>query len=405
MSISDFDPFSVSYTADPREQFAFFHREAPLFQHPTLGTWFAHGHAEVRAFLDHPQMTTDISLMAGADDDAEERMERWPITETQRSDSGFSNPAKHARMRKLLNPDFKPTMIRKMAATVTDVVAKQCGALQSETELDVVELVQRVPLTTISRILGLDESGADAEMFLSSAPDFFRGLGPLASPEVRDVTEAAAGRMITVLKRVLEERRIAPRNDLISEVDALSREMGGFDDDDIVRSLVVLLAAGTDTTRLASSLAIRTLLAHPEHAAELRANRDRMDAAVMELLRYDSQTKFLVRIVDGDCPWGEQVIPSGSVMMMSPFAAGWDPKVVDRPDVLDFSRQNKSGLTFGFGPRYCLGVHLAKLQLGAILGFFLDHVPPTAELDTDGITWAPENLFLREVTRMPLHLR
>jgi cytochrome P450 len=308
-------------------------------------------------------------------------------------------------MRKLLNPDFKPTMIRKMAATVTDVVAKQCGALQSETELDVVELVQRVPLTTISRILGLDESGADAEMFLSSAPDFFRGLGPLASPEVRDVTEAAAGRMINVLKRVLEERRIAPRNDLISEVDALSREMGGFDDDDIVRSLVVLLAAGTDTTRLASSLAIRTLLAHPEHAAELRANRDRMDAAVMELLRYDSPTKFLVRIVDGDCPWGEQVIPSGSVMMMSPFAAGWDPKVVDRPDVLDFSRQNKSGLTFGFGPRYCLGVHLAKLQLGAILGFFLDHVPPTAELDTDGITWAPENLFLREVTRMPLHLR
>jgi hypothetical protein len=64
-------------------------------------------------------------------------------------------------------------MIRAMSATVRDVVAKHCVPLQTEPSLDVVERVQEVPLTTVSRILGIDESGAHAELFLKAAPDYF----------------------------------------------------------------------------------------------------------------------------------------------------------------------------------------------------------------------------------------
>ncbi len=405
MVAPDFDPFSLEYTADPRPFFAEFQRERPLFFHEPLGSWFAHGYDEVKAFLTHPAMGTRIDLVPGYAEGAEARMERWPITETSRNRWTFQDEAKHSRLRKLLAPDFKPAMIRRMAATVEDVVRKRCAALQSEGEVDVVELVQQVPLATISRILGLDDSGPDVQMFLDAAPDYFRGMNPLSPDALRDLTEVAAGRMAEVLGRALEERRSRPQEDLITQVLQTSQEMGGFDDAEIVDSLVVLLAAGTDTTRLASSLAVRTLTRFPRELEELRADRSLLDGAIMELLRYESPTKFLSRITSEDFEWAGQTIPRGSVVLLCPFAGGWDEKAFPKPEVLDLRRDLRGSLSFGYGARYCLGVHLAKLQLGAILGFFLDHMPAGAELDESGIQWDPQNMFLREVTRMPMRVR
>ena len=68
-------------------------------------------------------------------------------------------------------------------------------------------------------------------------------------------------------------------------------------------------------------------------------------------------------------------------------------------------RDLKGSLSFGFGSGYCLGVHLARLQVGEILGFYLDHLPSTATLDPSRITWDPMNLMLREVTSLPVRIR
>lgn len=405
MSSPEFDPFSLEYTAEPQRIFAELQRERPLLHHEALGSWFAHGYDEVKAFCSHPQMGARLDLVPGFDEGEEARLERWPVTEASRIRAGTEDVSRHSRRRQLLAPDFKPAMIRAMSATVHDVVAKHCAPLQTERELDVVELVQEVPLTTVSRILGIDESGAHAELFLEAAPDYFRGLNPLSPDALRDRAEVAAVSMYGVIAGLVEERRLQPREDLISQVVRAAQELGDFSNEEVVDALVVLVAAGTDTTRLASSLAIRTLLAHPEKLEELRANRDLLDDAILELLRFEGPTKFLVRIASEDVAWGDQTIPQGAIVMMSTFAAGWDPRAFPDPHVLDFGRDQKGSLTFGFGARYCLGVHLAKLQIGAILSFFLDHVPPGAEIQADGIAWDPANMFLREVTRMPMRIR
>ena len=169
VSTIEFDPFSLEYTADPKPLFARFHREAPLVRHAGLNAWFAHGYEEVKSFFAHPAVGTEAELFQGFAGDPEERARRWPVTERSRSYGSFSDPEAHVRLRKLLAPDFKPTMIRKMAATVQDVVAKHCGPLTHGGTHDVVQLVQSVPLATISRVLGLDESSANAEVFLQAA--------------------------------------------------------------------------------------------------------------------------------------------------------------------------------------------------------------------------------------------
>jgi cytochrome P450 len=174
---------------------------------------------------------------------------------------------------------------------VTDVVDKLCAPLQWERELDMVTLVQSVPLLIISRLLGLDEASSDAELFLRAAPAYFRGINPLADESARDEAELAANQMFEVLSRTVESRRRDPQTDMVTQTLEMAAGMGGVTTEDVVRALVILVAAGTDTTRLTTSLAVRTLLANPTAFEALKANRDDVKNAVMELLRYDSPTK------------------------------------------------------------------------------------------------------------------
>ena len=405
MSLQDFDPFSTDYTANPKPWFEIFYREARVFHHPGLGAWFVHGYDEVRQILSHPEIGFNTNLIPGYEEASEERAKRWPVTERSRRDSGFSDPVKHARMRKLLAPDFKPSMIRRMAATVEDVARKRCEPMLGANEVDVVELIREIPLITISRILGLDEEAPGTKLFLEAAPAYFRGANPLSPDELRDETEQAAGKMLGVLSAEVEARRQQPREDLISQTLEFAREFDEITNEDIANLLVILVAAGTDTTRLASSLAIRTLIENPELRRTLAADRSLLDNAFFEFLRFDSPTKFLARITGTDVEVGGHTIPKGAFILPSPFAAGWDPEGYENASTFDPRRSPRGHLSFGLGEHYCLGVHLAKTQVGAILSFFLDHLTDEARVEHDGITWDPMNMFLREVTRMPIRLR
>jgi len=402
-----FHPFAMEYTADPRPYFAEFHESGELFEHSEFGAWFAHDYDSVRTFCDHPRMSRRPGAIPSFEAGAAERLERWPITESGMSGAGMQTTEADDRLvlRKLLAQDFRPGMIRRMTSTVRDVVAKHCAPLQWERDLDVVDLVQGVPLAVISRLLGISDSGANSEIFLTSAPDFFRGMSLLAPDDVRDRAESAAQKMFQVLAEEVADRRANPRDDMISQVIEIADDMNDVEPEQVVSSLVVLVAAGTDTTRLSTSLAIKTLLSHPVECERLRTHRELLPNAIMELLRYESPTKFLSRTTIEDVVWKGQTIPSGSIVLLSIFGAGWDPKVFRNPSLFDPTRDLKGSLSFGFGAGYCLGVHLARLQVGELVGFFLDHMPRTTSFDPDAITWDPTNILLREITSLPIRIR
>jgi cytochrome P450 len=299
MTLPPFHPFSLDYTANPKPYFAQFHADGRLLEHEEFGAWFAHDYESVRAFCDHPQMSRRPRIEPGPEEDMEARLARWPILDA-RMMGGTTAPQDEEYndqlvLRQVLAPDFRPGTIRKMAATVRDVVAKHCAPVQWEKEVDIVSLVQAVPLQVITQLLGIEESGANAEIFLTAGPDFFRGIGPLVSDEAKDRAEAAALAMIQVLAEEVESRRANPRDDLISNVMEIVDQTDGMDPGEVIPTLVVLLAAGTDTTRLTTSLAVKTLLDHPEELEKLRANRELLPNAIMELMRFEGATKFLAR--------------------------------------------------------------------------------------------------------------
>jgi len=406
MTLPPFHPFSLDYTANPKPYFAEFHRDNRLVFVPEMNAVAVHGYDAVRAFCDHPQMSrnpADAGLVDPAQDDY--RMGRWPTLESQMRRTVAGDQQGLARMREMLAPDFKPAMIRKMASTVKSVVDEVCAPLATERELDMVTLVQAAPLLIISKLLGIDEATADAGLFLRAAPDYFRGINPLADDACRDQAERAATEMFEVLARTVESRRRNPQTDMVTQVLDIAAGMGDVTTDDVVRALVILVAAGTDTTRLTTSLAVKTLLSHPRELEALRRNRDDVKNAVMELLRFESPTKFLVRIAVEDVDWEGQTIPRGTIVLLSIMGAGWDPRAFPEPQRFDVNRDLKGSLNFGFGSSYCLGVHLARLQVGTLVHFLLDHLPSTATIDEAGMRWDPRNLFLREITSLPVHVR
>lgn len=406
MTLPDHHPFSLEYTANPRPVFARAHADDRFIDLPEMNAVLVHGYDAVRSFCDHPLMSRN-PIDAGFGDEASlrARRERWPTLEASMTDTGLQREDGTNLIRQLLAPDFRPGMIRKMADTVREVVETVCAPLQHERDLDVVELVQEVPLRVISRLLGIEDATRDADLFLSCAPDYFRGLNPISGESDRDKAEAAAIQMLDILGRTVESRRSDPRTDLVTQVIEIADGLGDVEARDLVRALVILVAAGTDTTRLSTSLAVKTLLSHPETFELLREDRSKVGNAVMECLRYEGPTKYLVRASTEDVEFGGQVVPKQRLVLLSIMGAGWDPRVFPDPERFDVDRELKGSLSFGFGSGYCLGVHLARLQVGTLLEYFLDHMPFTARFEEDQITWDPGNLMLREITSMPVHVR
>lgn len=406
MSLPSHHPFSLEYTADPRPTFARAHAGEEFIEIPEMNALLVHGYDAVRALIDHPQISRNpIDAGFGDEEAMKARMERWPTLESSMTTQGLAREDGTNLIRELLAPDFRPAMIRKMADTVHTVVQDVCAPLRSESELDVVKLVQEVPLRVISTLLGIDEVPRDADLFLTCAPDYFRGLNPISGDADRDKAERAAVQMIEILGRVVESRRADPRTDLVTQVIEIADKRGDVDPSDLVRALVILVAAGTDTTRLSTSLAVKTLLAHPDEFELLREDRSKVKNAVMELLRYEGPTKFLVRATLEDVDFEGHTVPKGRLILLSIMGAGWDPRVFASPERFDVDRDLKGSLSFGFGSGYCLGVHLARLQVGTLVEYFLDHLPSTATCDPDQITWDPGNLFLREITSLPIRVR
>ncbi len=406
MSLPSHHPFSIEYTANPHPTFERAHGGDDFIEVPEMQGLLVHGYEAVRALCDHPSVSRN-PMDAGFGDAAEmaKRAERWPTLESAALQMIEANENSNSSlMRDLLAPDFRPGMIRKMDETVHEVVEEVCAPFRSERALDVVKTVQEVPLRVISRLLGIDDATQDANLFLSSAPDYFRGINPVASDEDRDKAEVAAKTMYEVLARTVENRRAKPQTDMVSQVIEIANQRGDVSPDVLVRVLVVLVAAGTDTTRLSTTLAVKTLLSHPEEMEALREDRSKLKNAVMECLRFESPTKYLMRASMEDFELDGREIPRGRLILLSLMGAGWDPTVYPEPERFDVDRDLRGSLNFGFGSGYCLGVHLARLQVGTLLDFILDHLPSNARVIEDGITWDPGNLSLREITALPIEM-
>jgi cytochrome P450 len=237
------------------------------------------------------------------------------------------------------------------------------------------DFAQPYSITLICRLLGvptdrhrdlLDWSHRHVKMYEFDTTD----------EQAQSATRAAAEFRAYVLE-LIEERRRAPRDDMVSALVEARVDGGKLSDDEIVSTVVVLLNAGHEATVNTLGNGVRALLERPVEWSRLVSGEVAMADAVEELIRFDPPLQLFERwaLEDGVEVAGTP-IPRGEVISMLFGSANRDPRVFDDPDTLDVGRPNAAEhIGFGGGIHVCIGAPLARIELEASLRTLVRRAP------------------------------
>ena len=150
----------------------------------------------------------------------------------------------------------------------------------------------------------------------------------------------------------------------------------------------LLAGAGNETTGRLIGWMVKVLAEHPDQRREIVADRELVNRAVDETLRFEPVGPHVARYVTRDVEYHGTTIPAGSAALLLVGSANRDERRFDRPDVFDIHREDLNHLTFGYGLHYCLGANLARLEGRVALDELLSRFPDW-EVDLDAAELAP----------------
>jgi cytochrome P450 len=200
-----------------------------------------------------------------------------------------------------------------------------------------------------------------------------------------------------------EERRRAPQEDLLTGLVQAEHEGSRLSHDEMLSLLVLLLVAGNETTTNLIGNAVLELVAHPEAEKRLREDPALLPTAVDEVLRYASPVQFDPRRATREVELhGVRLRPDDYVLCWL-GSANRDERVFERPDVFDVGRNRNPHLAFGFGPHYCLGANLARLEARVALEALFAHTKGFELATAEPLPLHPSPVF-RAVTKLPFRV-
>ena len=275
----------------------------------------------------------------------------------------------HQHHRALVSVAFRQrTLARWEESLVGRVVDELIDQFVDHAHVDLAtEYTFGFPAKVISGVLGLPE--ADYQQFQQWA------VGIITVFRDWDSAVRCSNELREYLEQIVNERRVAPRDDLIT--DLVTAELDGerLDDEEIYSFLRMLLPAGIETTYRSSGNLLYLLLTHPEHLDAVRADRSLIPQAIEEGLRYESPILLTARITTRPTELSGVAIPKDTVVTAMVASANRDPDVYDDPETFDVFRNAHQHMSFGTGPHLCLGMHLARLETRVALNALFDRLP------------------------------
>jgi cytochrome P450 len=282
--------------------------------------------------------------------------------------------AQHHRLRRIVSKAFAPRGAERLRAVIVDVITELIDPLTAAGHCDVVtDLARPYPTPIICALLGVPRQ--DWELFSAWTDDIKKIFDWNVVADGPAIT-AAWDQLDAYLEEMLAQRRGALTDDLISDLIRAEDDGDRLGHDELLMLAGTLLAAGTDTTRNQLAAAVHALSDHPDQWALLGNHPEFAGAAVHELMRYYPIVFAGARLAADDIRLGEMTIPAGAMVVPNLAAANRDPAVYDDPDRLDISRKPSTPiLSFGGGAHYCLGSHLARLELCEALSIITRRMP------------------------------
>jgi len=339
--------------------------------HDGKGFWVAVRHEDIRHVSRTPEIFSSASgvvLMEG--DPSEEALGVQSFL--------VMDAPEHTRLRALIQKAFSPRQVKLLEEQIMQDARTIVADLhEHETGDFVTRVSKRLPLITICRMLGVPEVGRDKllaqvdAMASAQDPEFLQGR------DTSEVMKAAMTDIAMFAFQTTQHRREHPADDLLTALIEAEEDGHRLTDAEIAQFMLLLSIAGSDTTRNATSWAMKALTDFPKQRALLIENLDgTLPGAVEEFVRWASPVMHFKRTATKDTVIGEQAIREGDEVVMIYPAGNRDERAFDDPDVFDVTRSPNRHLGFGAGgPHFCIGAALARTQLRAIFTELLTAFP------------------------------
>ncbi|QWF85403.1 cytochrome P450 [Amycolatopsis sp. CA-230715] len=312
------------------------------------------------------------------------------------------DPPEHGRLRGLLTKAFTPRAVAKLTEQIETRAWELIAAVAERGECDFAKVAADLPLLTLAAVFGVPEQDRrlmydwsnrvigyqDAEYAVSATVDTSAASAvtdlartalavrpsPGADGSMPDPrTRAGMPDLYAYANALGEYKRSHPGHDVMSNLMRHVGDDGGRVSLAEFENLFWLFSvAGNETLRNGLPGGMLALLSHPEQYRRLLADRSLLPSAVEEMLRWWTPVMHFRRTATADVRLSDVDIRAGEKVVVWFSAANRDPEVFADPDTFDIARTPNDHLTFGHGPHFCLGAHLAKVQLRAMFGAVLD---------------------------------
>jgi cytochrome P450 len=280
------------------------------------------------------------------------------------------NPPDHTRLRRLVTTAFTRRRTEQLVLRIQQITDELLDAMATETLADLItSFALPLPIAVICELVGVP-ANRRAEFHDWSSTVV---TGVLAGP---DALAAAITALVSYLRELVEIKRAAPADDLLSALIAARDGQDRLSDDELTSMVFLILVAGHETTVNLIGNGMLALLTHPDQWELLRAQPDRLPTAVEELLRFDGPLQVATpRRTAAPVDIGGVTVPADEIVLIGLLAANRDPACTARAEALDITRTDNPHLTFGHGIHHCLGAPLARLEGRIALGALLSRFP------------------------------
>jgi cholest-4-en-3-one 26-monooxygenase len=348
------------YAQQPYELWAWMRENAPVYWDPKGEVWGITRYDDVLAIEKDPKTYSSYKAPRPHGD---------PLPMMISMDDPL-----HTRRRKLVNKGFTPRRVRDHEQTIrrlcTEIIDRVCEKGSCDFVWDI---AAPLPLLLIADMLGFPPESYDD--LLRWSDDMMRGTTVNDEAAMQLAHMAGFAFREFQLGVIADRRSKPPQDDLVSILCYAEVDGEKLDDESIIQESLLILIGGDETTRHVITDGMITLLEHPDQKELLASKPELIDNAVEELLRWVTPIKNMARTVMREHELRGQKLHEGDQVMLMYPSANRDPDVFEDPDTFDITRTTNQHLAFGFGPHFCLGASLARIELKVMFSELLRRLP------------------------------
>ena len=317
------------------------------------------------------------------------------------------DPPKHAVYRQLVSKRFTPRYLKRMHADIDRIGKEIVDALVGDSDTGECDFVEKVsaplPIAVIAWMLGVPQP--DWELLF----DWTNRIIGAADPEYQldgvDRTETALGaqlELFTYFSKLLEEKKKNPADDLISVI--LDARVDGqpLPQMDLLAWCLIIVIAGNETTRNATSGGMLAFIEHQDQLRKLQADPSLLAPAVEEVVRWTSPIIHFGRTATRDVELRGKKIREGEALALFYPSANRDEEVFEAPFEFRIDRRPNPHLAFGIGEHFCLGSHVARLELAVAYKYLL---PRIEEIELTGPVSRLHSALVGGVKHLPIRYK